>query len=56
MYISKKLFLRYSQQDLVASAEEEKNYKGMCIAFVVIGAICSLIIVSIILLTPGLSI
>ena len=45
--------IAYIIQDMVASAEEEKNYKGMCIAFVVIGAICSLIITSIILLTPG---
>ena len=42
-----------SFQELVAE-EEEKNWKGICIAFFVISTIVSMIIASIIFLTPGM--
>lgn len=41
-----------SLQDLVAD-EEEKNWKGICIAFLVIATIVSLIVTAIVILTPS---
>ncbi|KAG9511235.1 Dipeptidyl aminopeptidase-like protein 6, partial [Fragariocoptes setiger] len=40
-------------EDLVVGEKEERNWKGIVIALVVISSICSLIILSIVILTPN---
>ncbi|XP_055942406.1 inactive dipeptidyl peptidase 10-like [Argiope bruennichi] len=40
-------------EDLASEEEEQRNWRGICIALLVIATVCSLIITSIVLLAPG---
>ncbi|KAF8786762.1 Dipeptidyl aminopeptidase-like protein 6 [Argiope bruennichi] len=45
-------YASYDEEDLVSEDPDQRNWKGIGIALLVIATVCSLIITAIVLLTP----